>query len=207
MRLLAWGSRASGCRLCSRPSKASGKRRSATVSSTTTTSVGRTRSTVHTRYGDREQLTRCAATLRANGLEIYLDLQLNHRKGGSGADGMTFQYLDAFGHPGGGRFAKNTQCFHSRYPAGHVPTDFHPEIPQDPNVPDGIGECSGIQSLLRSRSGADKRQAARLCSEWAHRQRELAEPCARRAGVPARPCAGYFYEFLPRPAQSGTAGG
>ena len=96
--------------------------------------------TVHTRYGNREQLTRCAAMLRANGLEIYLDLQLNDRKGGSGADGMTFQYLDAYGNKGGGRFPKNSQCFHSRYPAGRVPSNFHPEIPQDPNVPDGIGE-------------------------------------------------------------------
>jgi alpha-amylase len=96
--------------------------------------------TLHTRYGDREQLTRCAAMLRANGLEIYLDLQLNHRKGGSGADGMTFEYADAYGNPTGGRFPKNAQCFHSRYPAGNVPPGFHPEIPQDPNVPDGIGE-------------------------------------------------------------------
>jgi alpha-amylase len=96
--------------------------------------------TVHTRYGNREQLTRCAAMLRANGLEIYLDLQLNHRKGGAGSDGMTFQYLDAYGNPGGGRFPKNTQCFHSRYPAGQVPPGFQPEIPQDPNVPAGIGE-------------------------------------------------------------------
>lgn len=51
---------------------------------------------LHTRYGDREQLTRCAAILRANGLDIYIDLQLNHRKGGSGPDEMTFEYLDAF---------------------------------------------------------------------------------------------------------------
>jgi len=96
--------------------------------------------TMHTRYGNREQLTRCAAMLRANGLEIYLDLQLNHRKGGAGTDGMTFQYLDAYGNHGGGRFPKNTQCFHSRYPAGQVPQNFHPEIPQDPNVSDGIWE-------------------------------------------------------------------
>lgn len=96
--------------------------------------------TVHTRYGDREQLTRCAAILRANGLDIYLDLQLNHRKGGSGDDEMTFEYLDASGNKGGGRFPKNAQSFHSRYPAGAVPAGFHPDIPQDPHVPDGIGE-------------------------------------------------------------------
>lgn len=98
------------------------------------------KATIHTRYGNREQLTRLAAMLRANGLDVYLDLQLNHRKGGSGPDEMTFNYLDAFGNLSGGRFAKNAQCFHSRYPAGAVPANFKPEIPQDPGVPDGIGE-------------------------------------------------------------------
>lgn len=98
------------------------------------------KATLHTRYGDREQLTRCAAILRANGLDILIDLQLNHRKGGTGPDQMTFEYLDAFGKAGGGRFPKNSKCFHSRYPAGHVPSDFHPEIPQDPHVPDDVGE-------------------------------------------------------------------
>jgi alpha-amylase len=95
---------------------------------------------VHTRYGTREQLTRLAAILRANGLDPLLDLQLNHRKGGSGQDEMTFQYRDAFGNESGGRFPKERRCFHSRYPAGEVPVNFHPEIPQDPAVPDGIGE-------------------------------------------------------------------
>jgi alpha-amylase len=96
--------------------------------------------TVHTRYGNREQLTRCAAMLRANGLEIYLDLQLNDRRGGSGPDGASFEYVDAYGNKTGGRFPKNAQCFHSRYPANPVPASFQPEIPQDPRVPDGIGE-------------------------------------------------------------------
>jgi alpha-amylase len=95
---------------------------------------------LHTRYGDRTQLARCCAMLRANGLDVLLDLQLNHRKGGAGPDGMDFQYPDAYGNAGGGRFPKNRFCFHSRYPADPVPSDFHPEIPQDPNVPDGIWE-------------------------------------------------------------------
>jgi alpha-amylase len=95
---------------------------------------------VHTRYGTREQLTRLAAMLRANGLEPVLDLQLNHRKGGDGPDEMTFQYCDAFGNRSGGRFPKERRCFHSRYPAGQVPANFDPEIPQDPAVPDGVGE-------------------------------------------------------------------
>jgi len=96
--------------------------------------------TVPTRYGNREQLTRCAAMMRANGLEIYLDLQLNDRKGGTGPDEMTFGYVDAYGNNTGGRFSKNRLCFHSRYPDNPVPPNFRPEIAQDPNVPDGIGE-------------------------------------------------------------------
>ena len=96
--------------------------------------------TLHTRYGERTQLARCCAMLQANGLDVLLDLQLNHRKGGAGPDETDFAYLDAYGTPGGGRFPKNRRCFHSRYPANPVPAGFHPEIPQDPNVPDGIGE-------------------------------------------------------------------
>ena len=95
---------------------------------------------VHTRYGTREQLTRLAAILRANGLDVVLDLQLNHRKGGAGPDEMTFEYCDAFGNSSGGRFPKNKQCFHSRYPDSPVPKSFIPEIAQDPGVPDGIRE-------------------------------------------------------------------
>jgi alpha-amylase len=95
---------------------------------------------VHTRYGTREQVTRLAAMLRANGLDLFLDLQLNHRKGGDGPDEKTFQYRDAFGDGSGGRFPKERRSFHSRYPAGAVPATFQPEIPQDPAVPDGIGE-------------------------------------------------------------------
>jgi alpha-amylase len=98
------------------------------------------KATVHTRYGNREQLSRCTAMLRANGLDLYLDLQLNHRRGGSGPDEMTFEYADAYGRTPGGRFPKHRTCFHSRYPPNPVPDDFQPEIPQDPNVPDGIWE-------------------------------------------------------------------
>jgi alpha-amylase len=90
--------------------------------------------TVHTRYGNREQLRRCAAILRANGLGVCTDLQLNHRKGGSGADEMTFEYVDSSGNKSGGRFPKNAQCFHSRYPAGPIPPGFNPEIPQGPTI-------------------------------------------------------------------------
>ncbi|MCA1685687.1 MAG: hypothetical protein LC745_06805 [Planctomycetia bacterium] len=76
-----------------------------------------------TRYGTREQLARCVAILRANGIDVYIDLVENQRMGGEGPGGFTFRYADAFGKPGGGRFPKDPDNFH------------HQGIPQDPNVP------------------------------------------------------------------------
>jgi alpha-amylase len=78
--------------------------------------------TTATRYGTREQLLRCVAMMRANGLDVYADLVENQRAGGSGPGGFTFRYADADGTAGGGRFPKN-------------PDDFHPNVPQDPDVP------------------------------------------------------------------------
>ena len=78
--------------------------------------------TVPTHYGTREQLGRCVATFRANGIDVYSDLVTNQRGGGSGAGGFTFRYADADGRVGGGRFPKN-------------PENFHPNVPEDPNVP------------------------------------------------------------------------
>jgi alpha-amylase len=76
---------------------------------------------VPTRYGTREQLVRCIAIMRANGLEVYVDLLENERNGGSSPGGFTFRYVDAYGNPGGGRFPKN-------------PQNFHPFVPEDPDV-------------------------------------------------------------------------
>jgi alpha-amylase len=78
--------------------------------------------TVATRYGSRRELTRCVAMMRANGLDVYADLVENQRGGGNGPGGFAFRYADADGAVGGGRFSKD-------------PDDFHPNVPQDPNVP------------------------------------------------------------------------
>jgi alpha-amylase len=80
--------------------------------------------TIPTRYGSREQLARCAAVFRANGLDIYLDLVENQRSGGTGPGGFTFRYKDADGNPDGGRFPKN-------------PLNFHPNVPEDPGTVPG----------------------------------------------------------------------
>ena len=55
--------------------------------------------TIPTRYGTREQLERCVAILRANGLDVYVDLVENHRDGGNH---QKYRYVDADGKPDGG---------------------------------------------------------------------------------------------------------
>jgi alpha-amylase len=75
--------------------------------------------TTPTRYGTRELLQRCAAVMRANGIDVYVDLVENQRDGDDGH--FNFKYVDALGAPGGGRFAKG-------------PGDFHPHVPEDPGV-------------------------------------------------------------------------
>jgi alpha-amylase len=49
--------------------------------------------TVPTRFGSREQLQRCIATLRANGLDVYLDLVEHQRSGDPG--NFVFRYRGA----------------------------------------------------------------------------------------------------------------
>jgi alpha-amylase len=75
--------------------------------------------TVPTRYGSREQLARCIAMMRANGIDVYADLVENQRDGDDGH--FNFAYVDAFGQPAKGRFPKG-------------PLDFHPNVPEDPGV-------------------------------------------------------------------------
>jgi alpha-amylase len=74
---------------------------------------------VATRYGTREELQRCAAMMRANGIDVYADLVENQRDGDDGH--FNFTYRDAFGTQGNGRFPKG-------------PNDFHPHVPEDPGV-------------------------------------------------------------------------
>lgn len=93
------------------------------------------RGTLPTRYGTREQLARCVAMLRANDLDVYVDLVEHHRGGGSGPEGKTFRYVDAGGSPGGGRFPKDVTCFHG------------PGIPQDPHVFEDQSFGSGLAPI------------------------------------------------------------
>ena len=79
--------------------------------------------TTPTRFGTREALQRCAAILRANGLDIYLDM-VEHHRSGDGAnppEAFVFRYLGANGTPGTGRFPKD-------------PTNFIPQVPRDPDL-------------------------------------------------------------------------
>ena len=74
---------------------------------------------VPTRYGTREQLQRCVAILRANGLDVYLDM-VEHQRSGDVMP-FVFHYPGANGTPNAGRFPKN-------------PSNFVPQVPRDPNL-------------------------------------------------------------------------
>jgi galactose oxidase len=74
---------------------------------------------VPTRYGTREQLQRCVAILRANGLDVYLDM-VEHQRVGD-ITPFVFRYPGANGTPDAGRFPKN-------------PSNFVPQVPRDPNL-------------------------------------------------------------------------
>lgn len=74
---------------------------------------------VPTRYGTREQLQRCVAILRANGLDIYLDM-VEHQRIGD-ITPFVFRYPGASGTPNIGRFPKN-------------PSNFVPQVARDPNL-------------------------------------------------------------------------
>jgi hypothetical protein len=76
---------------------------------------------VATRFGTREQLQRCVALLRGNGLDVYLDMVEHQRVGDSAAKPFVFRYLGADGKPNQGRFPKD-------------PLDFVPQVPRDPNL-------------------------------------------------------------------------
>jgi alpha-amylase len=75
--------------------------------------------TIPTRYGIREQLQRCVAILRANGLDVYLDMVEHHRSGDPG--NFIFRYLGADGVKNEGRFPKN-------------PLNFVPNVLRDPEL-------------------------------------------------------------------------
>ena len=70
-----------------------------------------------TRFGSREQLQRCVAVLRANGLDVYADMVEHQRVGDTTP--FVFRYLGANGTPNAGRFPKN-------------PLNFVPQVPRDP---------------------------------------------------------------------------
>src|SRR5882672_8594405 len=78
-----------------------------------------------TRFGPSNRLQRCTAMMRANGLDVYLDMVPHHRDGG---DNFTYKYLGAHGTPGTGRFPKFPTCFFPNVPrdpiAGPISDDF-----------------------------------------------------------------------------------
>ena len=74
-----------------------------------------------TRFGTREQLQRCVAVMRANGIDVYLDLIEHQRSGDARERPFVFRYVGADGAPGRGRFPKD-------------PSNFVPQVPRDPHL-------------------------------------------------------------------------
>ncbi|MFZ0591472.1 MAG: hypothetical protein WAM39_13490 [Bryobacteraceae bacterium] len=78
-----------------------------------------------TRFGSRERLQRCSAVMRANGLDVYLDMVPHQRDGGNR---FVYKYLGADGASREGRFPKYPKCFFPNVPrdpiAGPVSDDF-----------------------------------------------------------------------------------
>lgn len=90
--------------------------------------------TYPTRFGTREQLERSVAMLRANGLDVLVDIVNNHRSGDDGH--YNFNYIDAYGNPNSGRFQKGPGDFHWSFSQNN--------LPEDPDVPD-VGADQGYQ--------------------------------------------------------------
>jgi alpha-amylase len=80
---------------------------------------------IPTRFGSREQLQRCVAIMRANGLDVYVDTVPHQR---DGENDFVYRYLGANGTPNTGRFSKDKDFFFPNVPrdpiAGPVSTDF-----------------------------------------------------------------------------------
>ena len=80
---------------------------------------------IATRFGTREQLQRCVSVLRANGIDVYVDMVEHHRRGDTTP--FVFDYPGSDGTPGTGRFAKN-------------PGNFFPQVARDPNLGGAVSD-------------------------------------------------------------------
>ena len=118
-----------------------------------------------TRFGSREQLQRCTAIMRANGLDVYLDIVPHQRDGGNN---YTYAYLGADGVSHIGRFPKHPTCF-------------FPNVPRDP-IAGPVADDFGFGDELAPINA----QPEWLRAAWSHRCSGLADPGARRPGLPHR---------------------
>jgi len=82
--------------------------------------------TLPTRYGNRTQLERCCAVLHANGVQVMQDVVDNHRDGDDGK----FNFI----------YSSNSSKTGGRFQKGFY--DFHPNVPEDPDVWDAGNEVN-----------------------------------------------------------------
>lgn len=67
--------------------------------------------------------------LRANGLDIILDVVDNHRSGDDGQ--YNFRYVNAYGTANAGRFQKGPGDFHWSFGTNNLPEDLNVPSPGD----------------------------------------------------------------------------
>jgi hypothetical protein len=85
-------------------------------------------------------LQRCVATLRANGIDAYLDMVEDHRSGDPGS--FVFRYKGTKDKPAVGRSPK-------------APLNFLPNVPRDPHLGDQLNSIFSLGESLRRRTGSN----------------------------------------------------
>jgi alpha-amylase len=131
----------------------------------------RQKGSVGTRFGDQDALLRLIAVAHANGLDVHLDIVLNHVVGGrsirtrAATGTKRFRYV-GFGGAGAGRWPKSW-------------LDFHPNPDHDRNNDDWTGQMFGPDACYRfpcsdrpARNGSTSsmRVGARAWLAWLQRQ-------------------------------------
>jgi alpha-amylase len=130
---------------------------------------------VSTRYGTREQLQRCVAILRANGLDVYLDMVEHQRIGDTTP--FVFRYPGANGTPDNGRFPKN-------------PSNFVPQVPRDPDLGGPVADDFAFGRELAPINGKPQGYVFNGLIEAG-----LADPRAGRSGLSGRRREGPVHRF------------
>ena len=116
-----------------------------------------------TRYGTREQLNRCVAMLRANGLGVYTDFVNNQRNSPnirhpSAPAYQWFRYKDAYGNPDGGLPETDIPGRHIPHRTGRAAPPAHQGLEAVPGQRKGLPDVVDTPASDRRMSCQQRRQ-------------------------------------------------